>query len=174
MVFATEDIAAVNFVGRTAAANSPASVSATTAAEYAAVAMDSVVYAVGVENFAAIAAATKSIVDCAVDRVEAVNFAAGADEVTDAVDRVVGVMSCVGGAAVETSADRVAQRVNFVVAGTVTSVAECAVRTANVAPVLVYDAAAIAIAFESVGAAADTVDRANTGSCSANRVAFRD
>lgn len=162
---------AVNFAGRTAAANFPASdVWVTTVAGCAAVAMNLLGYVVVAKNFAAIAAATKRSV---VDRVEAANFAAGVDEVTDAADRVVGAASCVGGAAVETSAGRVARTVNSVADAAVTSVAECVARTANVARVLARDVAAIAIALENADAAVDTGDTVNTGSCNAIRVAYR-
>lgn len=174
MVFATEDIVAVNFVGRIAAANSPASASATTVAECAAVATNLVGCVAVAENFAAIAVAMKwSTVDCVVDRVEAANFVAGVDAVTDVVDRVVGVANCVVGAAAETNADKVARVVNSVADVAVTSVAEYVVQTVNVALVLAWDVVAIAIAFENVDAAVDIVDTVNTESCSAIRVTFR-
>lgn len=72
----------------------------------------------------------------------------------------------------ETSADKVARAVNSAVDVAVTNVAECVVQTVNSVPVLVFDVA-IAIAFENVDAAVDTVDTASTESCSAIRVSFR-
>lgn len=173
MVFATEDIAVVNFVGRIAAANSPANVSATIVAECAAVATNLVGY-VAVENFAAIAVAMKwSIVDCAVDIVEAANFVAGVDAVTDVVDRVAGVANYVVGAVAETNADKVDRMVSSVADVAVTSVAECVVQTVNVALVLAWDVVAIVIVFENVDVVVDIVDTVNTGSCSAIQVTFR-
>jgi len=52
----TEDIVAVNFVGRIAAANFPATGVLATVAECAVVIVDLVDYVVGAENFVAIAA----------------------------------------------------------------------------------------------------------------------
>lgn len=135
--------------------------------------MDLPGYAAAARNFAIAAATKRSVVDCAADRAEAANFAAGVDGATDAADRAAGVANCAGGAAAETSADRVARTVNSVADAAVTGVAEYVARTANVAPVLACDVAAIAIALENVGAAAGTGGTASTESCNAIQVAFR-
>lgn len=154
---------AVNFVGRTAAMNFPATGVLATVAECAVVNL--------VENFAAAAVATKwSVAD---KFVEAANFVA-TDGVMDAADRPVGAANCVEDAAVETDVDRVVQAVNCAADVTVTNVAECVVLTVNVAPVLAFDDAAIVIVFENADVAVGTVDMASIVSCSAIRVAFLD
>lgn len=156
---------AVNFVGRIAAMNFPATGVLATVAECAAVDL------VEAENFAAIAVVKWSVVDCVVDKfVEVVNFVI--DGVMDAADRLVGAANYVGGAAVETDVDRVVRTVNCAANVAATNVDGCAVLTVNVAPVLAFDDAAIAIVFENVDVVVDTVNTASTVSCSAIQVAF--
>lgn len=172
MVFVT-DIVAVNFAERTVVMNFLACVLATFV-ECAVVAMDSSECVAEVESLAVIAVVVMKslVVDCVADRVvEVANFAADFDEVMNAVDKVVGAANYVGGAAVVTSVDRVVRVANSAADVAVTNVAECVVQTANAVLVLVI---VVAIAFENVDVAVDTVDTASIGSCSAIRIAHRD